>query len=76
MTIPNKYRQVHVIGLEEYGEDVSKENHEQVNTLSTKNFLTTMGDHSYISTLHDVIDLLQFQYDGIYTVGTYFSRIC
>ena len=35
-----------------------------------------MGDHSYISTLHDVIDLLQFQYDGIYTVGTDFSRIC
>ena len=47
-----------------------KETHEEVPNLPAKTVLTVMGDHLYGSSVHDIIDVAQFNYDGVHTLGT------
>ena len=60
--------------MEKEEEDLSTDNHKEVPTLTTKNVLTVMDDHLYVSYIHDGIYVPQFHYDGFHTVGPDFDE--
>ena len=51
---------------------MSKDTHEEVPNLPTKTVLTLMGDQLGVSSIHYVIVVPQFHYDGVHTVGNEF----
>ena len=74
ITRTRKYKQVNVIGVEYKGEEMSTETHEEINTLPNKTVLTFMGAHLYGYSINYGMDVPQFQYDAVHTVGAEFEE--
>ena len=53
---------------------MSTQTHEEVPTLPTKDVLTMTGDNLDGSSIHDVINVPQFHYDGVHTAGPQFDE--
>ena len=53
---------------------MSTQTHEEVPTLPTKDVLTMTGDNLDGSSIHDVINVPQFHYDGAHKVGPEFDE--
>ena len=53
---------------------IPTETHAEVPTLTTKSVLTVMGDYLDGSSIHDVIDVQHFHYDGFHRVNPEFNE--
>ena len=68
-----KDKKLNLIYVEKEEEDLYTDTYEEVTTLPNKTSLTVMGEHLYGSFIHVGIDVPQFHYDRVHTVGPKFD---